>query len=186
MFAVVERSGGTPKPLLAWTPDQLPDISAARRVSLCDAMASLALLAVTAGAIIWQHVDSPVRSGAQPVPVLDPALWSFWLPWFLAVLVAEMVFVVGLYRAGAWSWPLAGVNVALNLAFAVPAVALLLSDRLFNDGFIAQLVAEGWVEAEAHLRAVTAISVIAVAVWDCVDGAFKARRHTAARVTTGA
>jgi hypothetical protein len=181
VFAVIERSGGTPKPLVAWTPDQLPDISAARRVSLGDTAVSLALLVVTAGAIVWQHLASPVRSDGESVPVLDPALWSFWLPWFLAVLLAEMVFVVVLYRTGSWSWPLAGVNVALNLAFGVPAVSLLLSDRLFNDAFIAQLVADGWVEAEAHLRAVTAVSVIAVTAWDSVDGALKARRHTAAR-----
>jgi hypothetical protein len=178
-FVVVERSGaGSPTKIVTWDPDQLPDTS--RKVSLVESIASIAVLALFATALVWQQVASPVVSDGRVVPVLDPALWSSWLPWFIAVIVLEMAFAVWLYRARAWTWRHAAANVALNLAFAVPAITLLQSGRLFNPEFIAAMVEGGWPAAENHLVAITTVGIAVVSTWDAVDGLLKARRHSVA------
>jgi hypothetical protein len=178
-FAVVERSAaGRATGVVTWDPDQLPDTS--RKVGLGESIASIAVLALFATALVWQQVASPVVSDGSAIPVLDPALWSSWLPWFIAVIVLEMAFAVWLYRAREWTWRHAAANVALNLAFAVPAIVLLQSGRLFNPEFIATMVEGGWADAESHLVAVTTVGIAVVSVWDAVDGLLKARRHTVA------
>ncbi len=35
------------------------------------------------------------------VPVLDPANWSFWWPYLVAVLVLEIVWAIQVFRTGA-------------------------------------------------------------------------------------
>lgn len=180
-FALVERCGAArPTGLVEWDPDQLPDTS--RKVSLVETIASIAFLALFVTALVWQHVASPVVSDGDAIPVLDPALWSSWLPWFIAVIVLEMASAVWLYRARAWTWPHAAANVVLNLAFAVPAIALLQSGRLFNDEFIAAMVEGGWADAESHLVAATTVGIAVVSTWDAVDGLLTARRHAIAGV----
>jgi hypothetical protein len=149
-------------------------------VSLGDTVAQVALLALTAGALVWQHVDSPVRRGGEAVPVLDPALWDGWMWWLLAVLAAEAVLSVAVYRARVWRPRHAVVNVALGLAFAVPVVALAVTDRLLNPDFVRLLVEGGWVDAADHLTFSVVAGVVLVTVWDGVDGLVKARRHAGA------
>ena len=68
-------------------------------------------LVLFAAAIVWQQFGVIWIDGErQPIPVLDPALWSFWIPWFLGLIVLEIAFAVAIYLRG-WTWMLAGVNV---------------------------------------------------------------------------
>ena len=71
------------------------------------------------------------------------------------------------------------VNAALDLAFAVPVVVLLLTDRLLNPDLVARFA---WLREGEHLDTVATVSVVVIAVitlWDVVDSVLKARRRDA-------
>ena len=139
-------------------------------------MASVGFLVAAGLAIVWQQTSSPVTSGGDSVPVLDPALWSGALPWLLLVLAAEAVVALLAHRRGRWTPGLATANVLLDVAFAVPLLALLWTNALFNAAFIEVLVDGGWVDAERDLTLTTAIGVVVVLVWSVVETVRNVRR----------
>ena len=177
VFAVLERSPGTSVPVTTWTPEQLPQPrDDARAGRLGDLIASVVFLVLFAIAIVWQQSGAIwVNGERQPIPVLDPALWSFWIPWFLVLIVLEIVFAIFIYLRG-WTWVLAGLNVLLNVAFAVPALWLFLSGQLFAPEFV-EAIGWPWGEASGVTVAVFVFGVIGVTVWDIIDGFLKAARN---------
>ncbi|GAA1819611.1 permease prefix domain 1-containing protein [Agromyces neolithicus] len=176
VFAVLERSPGT-VPLTTWTPEQLPQPrDDARAGRLGDLVASVVFLVLFAVAIVWQQSGAVWIDGErQPIPVLDPALWSFWIPWFLGLIALEVVFAIVIYLRG-WTWVLAGINVLLTIAFTVPALWLFLSGQLLDPAFI-EAIGWPWGEASGATIAVIVVVVIGVTVWDIIDGFIKAARN---------
>ncbi|MET8307922.1 permease prefix domain 1-containing protein [Micromonospora sp. NPDC005173] len=178
-FALIERFqpvAGLPD----WTVDQLPDVPVHRDISLADTIASVAMLVLTIGYLPFQHYQSWVHeTDGGNIPILDPALWSFWLPALIAVLLASMVFEIVKYRIGRWTWTLFGVKALLNLAFTVPVAWLALSDRLLNPALGDRLswLAEG--DNRNTLGAAIAVGAAVVLVWDLIDTATKSRRRSA-------
>ena len=130
---------------------------------------------------MWQQTSSPVTSGGEPVPVLDPSLWSGALPWLLLVLAGQAVVAVLAHRHGSWSRGLAVANIALDLAFAVPVLLLVNTGSLFNPAFVDVLVEGGWADAERDLNLSTAIGVVVVLVWSVVETLRNLRRAGARR-----
>lgn len=173
VFAVMERLG-TPLPQAEWTIDQLPEEPAERDVTLTDVCASIVFLGLLIAALPWQHFQTVVGDGDR-LPILDPALWRFWLPLLLAVLVASIGLEFAKYRARRWTWPLVAVNAGLNLAFAAPMIWLLESGRLFNPEFVARFawLRDGGVDTLARI---TVVIIVVVTLWDTADSARKARR----------
>ncbi|GIJ22660.1 HAAS signaling domain-containing protein [Micromonospora lutea] len=173
VFAVLERLG-TPLNLPAWNVDQLPDRPVERDVTLTDVCASIVFLVLLIAFLPWQHFQSVMGAGDR-LPILDPALWSFWLPALLIVLVASIGLELAKYRAGRWTWPLVAVNAVLNLAFAAPAIWLLITDRLLNPEFVDQFawLRDGGFDTVARI---SVVSIIVITLWDVVDSAVKARR----------
>jgi hypothetical protein len=117
----------------------------------------------------------PITIDGTSYPLFDPALWSFWLPWFLAVIGLELVFTVAIYLRGRWTWPFAVANAALGAAFAIPAVWLLQTGQLFDPGLVAALEAKGLDDAFLPGMVTVAVVVLAATAWDAVDGFRKAR-----------
>ncbi|MGW3784511.1 permease prefix domain 1-containing protein [Micromonospora chokoriensis] len=178
-FAIIERTQ-TAVDLPEWTVDQLPDAPVRRGIPLADTIASVIMLVLTIGYLPFQHCQSWVRgTDGENIPLLDPALWSFWLPALIVVLVLSVIFEIVKYRIGRWTWGLFGVKALLNLAFSVPLAWLALSDRLLNPALGERL---SWV-AEADNRdaigLAIAVGTAAVVVWDLVDTARKTRQQTA-------
>ncbi|MGC4748693.1 permease prefix domain 1-containing protein [Micromonospora sp. DT201] len=179
VFALIERSQ-TPMDLPDWTVDQLPDAPVHRRIPLADTIASVVMLVVTIGYIALQHFYSWVQAtNGDNIPMLDPALWNFWLPALIVVLVASVIFEVVKYRIGRWTWALFGTKVLLNLAFAVPLAWLALSDRLLNPALGVRLSWLAEADNRNDLGLALALGAAAVVVWDLVDTAIKTRRQTA-------
>lgn len=177
VFAVLERSPGTSVPVTTWTPEQLPQQrDDARAGRLGDLIASVVFLTIFAVVIVWQQFGIIWIDGErQSIPVLDPALWSFWIPWFLVLLVLEIVFAIIIYLHG-WTWTMAGINVLLSVAFTVPALWLFLSGQLFDPAFV-DAVGWPWGDASSVTVAVIVFAVIGVTVWDIIDGFLKAARN---------
>lgn len=173
-FALAERgvSTGDLRQSLQvdWTPDQLPELPRARTGSLVEMVSALVWLGLLGGAVVWQHVSSPLGDG---VPALDPDLWSFWLPLILALLVAEGVFEVVKYRLAGWSPALATVNVALGALFAAPPVYLAADDRLINPAAVAEIQQEWAGFDPGAVNTGVIVVALAIWVWDSVDGWMK-------------
>ncbi len=177
VFAVIERNAGKQADVgTQWTPDELPALPVPGRLSLAELALSVSGLVFVAVFIVWQQVAAPITVDGESYPVLNPALWSFWLPWFLAVISFEVVFTGALYLAGRWTWPFAVVNALLAAAFAVPAVWLIRSDLLFNPAAADALASVGFDTAIAPTGVVIAVSIAVISGWDAVDGFLKAMR----------
>ncbi|MEU7751843.1 permease prefix domain 1-containing protein [Micromonospora sp. NPDC049101] len=179
VFVLIERSqSGVDVP--EWNLDDLPDTPVRRGIPLADTIASVVMSVATIGYLFLQHFQSWVPStDGENVPILDPALWSFWLPALIVVLVASVVFEVVKYRIGRWTWALFGTKALLNLAFAVPLVWLALSDRLLNPTLGVRLTWLAESDNRDALGLAIALGAAVVVIWDLIDTAIKTRRQTA-------
>ena len=178
-FAVLERTN-TPVNLPEWTVDQLPRDLPNRQITLPDSAAAIGWLVLVIAYLPVQHFWSfiPARNGGN-VPLFDPALWSFWLPYLMAVLLLNLGVEIAKYRAGRWTWPLIGANALVNIAFTVPVCWLLLTDRLLSREFVARFE---WLSQPSNLDTVANIAVavtILVAIWSIVDSILRCRRNPA-------
>jgi hypothetical protein len=177
-FVLIDRLRPTTD-LPGWTVDQLPAVPTHRDISLAESIAYIGLLLVTIGYLPFQHYRSWVRTTAgDNIPLLDPALWSSWLPALIGVLVLTVAFEIVKYRIGRWSWPLFATKALLNLAFAVPVAWLALSDRLLNPALRGRLSWLADADNRHVLAVVIAVGAAVIAGWDLIDTARRTRRRT--------
>lgn len=139
VFAIVERTAG-PSAAPAWELDDLPEIPAGEHVGHAETAGQIAMDAVLIGLLVWQEVSGVIDGpDGVPIPLLDSALWSSWMPVIIAALVLEAA-IAGLAGArGSWTWPLVFASAAQNLLFAVPVIWLALEDRLLDPRFVAEV-----------------------------------------------
>jgi hypothetical protein len=173
VFALLERSG-TPPRGATWTPDRLPEMPASKGESPVELGVSVAAMIVGAAAIVWQQGARPITIDGASYPVFDPALWSFWMPYFLVLLGLELAMTLARWRLGGWTWWLAVANLGTNIAFAVPALWLLQNGMLFDPGLEAAMLGLGVGPALAPAGVVLTIVVAASSAWDAFDGFRKA------------
>ena len=174
VFVIAERTTGKPGPEFAWSPDRLPDVPTYGRLTPLELALSVAGLVFAAVFIVWQQVASPVTIAGVTYPMFDPALWSFWLPYFLVLIALEMLFAIAVYAWG-WTWWLAIANLVLNVAFTVPALWLFATGQLINPEFL-EVIGWPWGEASAVTTTVLVVVFVGVAIWDVVDGVIKTVR----------
>lgn len=177
-FAAVERYGTRPKgPLGLWTVDRLPETPAPVRMSAGEAITSIVGGVVLLAVIAWDPPFVTRLDGVSTsVPVFDPALAGTWGLWFVGVAVAEIAFAVVVYASRRWTWPIAAVNAALDAAFVLPAVWLLLTNRLLSPELQAEMDRIGAGAAVAPSVAVISMVLVGVFGWDAIDGFLRARR----------
>jgi hypothetical protein len=148
VFALVERFGGPDERAElqhasvalsggaahggAWSLDDLPELPDDGRMSLFDMAAAVALNVVVLAFLFWVQLAGPIVVDGESLPLFDPALWSFWLPWFIVITVIEILFTIAVYVRGRWTYLYAVGNALLGAAFAIPAIYLLANDLLFN------------------------------------------------------
>jgi hypothetical protein len=177
-LAIAERTAdGEALPTKPWSPDDLPPVPAPERVGAPELIGSLIASLVVAVVIVWQQVSPPIVVDGQPVPLFDPALWSFWLPWFLVVIGLEVGLTAVVYLRGRWTWTLATLNAVLDAAFAIPALWLLLEGLLFNPAVVdaaEQLGGGDWLRPTI---VIIALSVAVISAWDAIDVFRKAYRN---------
>jgi hypothetical protein len=187
VFVLVERTG-TAKPggkdsWVPFDPDHLAPVPV-NATGRSDLIASLVFLLLVPVAFLWQHFASVVqREDGTAIPLIDPALWSFWLPYVIVMAFLAAAFAIVLYRVGRWTWPLVTVNAVLTVATTVPIVWLIATGSVVNPELLgrfdgARYLAEGTPAAIASAAAVGAISA-----WAIIDSAWKAHRsrHGSAR-----
>ena len=176
VFALLERSTAarTSLPERTWSLDQLPQVPAPERLGIGEAVASVIANVFVAIALLWVMLAPPIVIDGQAYPLFDPALWSFWIPWFLVVTVAEVGFAVLLYLRGRWTYGLAAINAILGAAFAIPALYLLANDMAFNPALVEEvrtITGGTWLDVTASI---TMIVIAVIVAWDAFDGFRKA------------
>lgn len=186
VFAILERTGG-PSPLernamtkdgpwAPWTLDQLPELRSPG-VGVADLVASLVFLGVAAFAVVWDQLVGFVWVDGQAMPLLNPALWPWWIAGLLAILALEAVFAIVLFRTRRWTPVLAVVNAVLALAVAIPAMVLLAQGALLNPAFFAEVLpSDSAEEVYGVLSTIAGFGIVIIAGWDIVDGGLKAWR----------
>lgn len=183
VFAIAERAGTSMKAVPGlgddgpFDPEKLPSVPAETGGSRSDLIASLVFLVLIPVALVWQQISSVFRDAdGAPIPVIDPALWSFWLPYLLVLTAAAVVVAIALYRAGHWTWPLIAVNAVIAIATTVPLVVLLTTGQLFNERYFDRL---GWTEflgAGSPGATVTSIALVVIALWAIGDSIWKSAK----------
>jgi hypothetical protein len=182
-FATAERTAGREyEPAREWTPDQLPAVPATERMGPADVIATIVANVFVILAIVWVQTSSPIVIEGTSYPLFDPALWSFWLPYFIVIAGLEIVFSIALYLRGRWTWGMAVVNAALAAAFAIPALWLLQNGLLFNPALVDRIVEETSQVADGAWFlpsvAITGIVIAAITAWDAFDGFRKAYHNS--------
>jgi hypothetical protein len=197
VFAIIERVAAPTGPIefgaagvvvgrgagvRPWTVDDLPALPDAGRISLGELVASLAANALVLVALVWFQLTSAIVIDGHATPLFDPALWSFWLPWFIVVTILEIVFTTAVYLRGHWTTAYAIGNALLGAAFAIPAIYLLANDLLFNPALVdAAVTAAGGTGAWLQpTKVIVGVSIAVIVGWDGFDGFRKARRSAAA------
>lgn len=177
IFAAIEWSGEKP-PAGEWTPSNLPPLAPeGAGIKLGDTIASVVGLVVAiVGLIVSRDFLGVTGDDGVLTALFDPAMYEFWIPFLIVVLALEVIFEVVKYRTGRWTWPLASVNLALNVAFAVPAIYLLATDQLFNPAFFDELGWTGAPEWGDTLVTITVVVIAVVASWSIIDGFRKAKK----------
>lgn len=177
VFALIERSGARPRARSSdWDLDDLPEVTD-RRIGLGETVATIAGLSLLIWFLVWQPgYQTTLNAGSPSIPILDPDLSPFWIPFIVAVLLGSIALEIAKYRKGRWTIPLAAVNTVLSLAFAVPAVWLLSTDRLLNPAFVASVTTGEFASVvDLALVSITWLIVI-VTVFDITEGWWKALR----------
>jgi hypothetical protein len=144
---------------------------------LGDLVGTLSFIAIMIGVVLWDRFAGFVQRDGQGVPMLDPALWPTWIGVLLAILVAETVFAIVLYRNRWWTPALAVANAVVAIAAAVVGLILLSSGTLFNLAFFDAVAPGDPAGVRQVVTAITGISMVGVAVWDIIDGVIKTVRH---------
>lgn len=160
-FAIVERFA-THAPADEWTLDELPLLPAETAQSKGDAISSAVFSLAMAAFLALQSQFVWLRS-SEPVPILDTALWSFWLPVLIAVCIGSAALEIWKYRSG-WSVGTTISAILMSLAFTIPVVYLARTEQLLSDTFIDKvgMGAQGLTWAMNSIIVV----VVAVAVWE--------------------
>jgi len=179
VFAIAERAGTSMKNVPTiddgpFDPANLPTMATNTGAHRSDMIASLAILVLLPLALVWQQFAPIIGDSDEPMPILAPELWSFWLPYFFGILALAAGVSVLVYRRGRWTWPLVLANGALGLAVTVPFIALLWSQQLFNEVFLEELGWQNVFLAGTPGTIIATVGAAVFAIWGIVDTGWKA------------
>jgi hypothetical protein len=165
---------------IAWTPARLPKETSARAVRVNDAVEAIVGGSIGIALVFIQRSVSPFSdaSGAA-LPIVNPALWSVWIPLFIVLALAWMAVEFIKLARGAWSVPLAIAITILTVASSGLEIYLLGTGRLFNPAFLEKIGATGWLAAGSPL----VLLLIALNVFDASKKVFRAWYSTLGPVT---
>lgn len=176
VFVIIERTGADPggettSGAEAWDPDQLAPLPPVRQIGVPELLWGLGVAAVAIGWLPYQHVRGFVDDDeGNAVPLLDPELWSGWIPAFIALMLAAAVLEILKFRAGRWTLPLTVANAFLDAVLAAYFVVVFTRVGVENPDFAAAMAEHGDVWEPGVIGPVVLALILAVLVWDAVDG----------------
>lgn len=174
VFVILERTGADTGG--RWSVDQLPE-DQHPGTGRADLIASLVLVGVYAGLLVWDQLRGFVP-GDAPLPLLNPDLWPWGIGVVVVLLGAEAALAIVVHARGHWTSALAWINTALAVGFVSLALTALGRGVLFNPEFVEVVFIGNGVDSDARtvLAVLTGIGVAGIGAWDAIDGWLKARR----------
>ena len=168
VFAALERSKEAAT-LPDWSPDDLPDLPEEASVSLGEAVTGVVFNLALAALLVLQHFRTGVGEDGR-TPLLDPELWSFWLP----VLVAGCLFSAALeiwrHRSG-WTVTTFTATVLATVVTAGPVAWLASEERLLNPAFVETVsMSPGTYDV---VTKVVVAGALVVALWEIGEGVWR-------------
>ncbi|MEV7631723.1 permease prefix domain 1-containing protein [Microbacterium sp. NPDC089318] len=175
VFFVLERTGADTG--ARWSVDQLPE-EAQAGTGRADLIASLVMLAVFAGAVLWDQLRGWAPRDGEPLSILNPELWPWGLGALMALLVAEAALALAAFARGHWTMTLAWINAAVAVCVMSLGLTALGLGMLFNPRFVDEVFVGNGVGQDAVivLAVLSGIAIIAITVGDMADGWRKAAR----------
>jgi hypothetical protein len=186
VFVIIERTGPAKRSgakgfpgSTPFDPDELPAIATGSTGGRSELIASLVFALLVPVALVWQQNSSNFRDAdGAPIPVIDPALWSFWLPYLIGLAVLTGVFAVVLYRVGRWTWPLVAGNAVLTIATLGPIAWLIWTGAALNETYLDRLGWADFVAAGSPSATLTAVILLGIGAWSIIDSVIKTVRAT--------
>lgn len=183
VVAIMDRTVGHPSGRStaegrAWSPNELPDLPDDGRMGVAELVFTVFFNVLVLAALVWVQWQPLIAIDGEAFALFDPALWSFWMPWFIAVLISEVLLTVARFLRGRWTWPLANVNATLGAAFALPVLYLWQNDLLLNPELVTKVSASAgstWIGVTGTITAIVIVVIVAI---DAIDGFRKARQAT--------
>lgn len=188
VFVIIERTGATARSggkgypgSTPFDPDELPAIATGTTGGRSELIASLVFALLVPVALVWQQNSSNFRDAdGAPIPVINPELWSFWLPYLIVLAVLTAVFAVVLYRVGRWTWPLVVVNAVLTVATIGPIAWLVWTGAALNEAYLDRLGWADFVAAGSPSATLTGAVLVGIAAWSIIDSVIKTVRASRA------
>ncbi|QKG19185.1 permease prefix domain 1-containing protein [Actinomadura verrucosospora] len=175
LFALVDRDrdrGAEPAAgAEPWTPDRLPAVAEPRPAGWGDVIGVGVTAAVLIAVLFLQRTVSPVHDSAgSDIPIIRPALWDFWVPYFIAVLVLAVVLGIVNVRLRGWNRGTAVAATVLALVGTVPLAWLFARAKVLNHALAhgkgGALVTSGsWIAWLAILLIVVIDGAVLFGVW---------------------
>lgn len=161
-----------------WSVENLPQLPVKRQITAVDSTVGIALLVFAAVAIYWQEARSVFSTSDGPVALLNPELWTGWIPVFLVLLVLGIGVEVWKYLAGRWTLAVLMGNVLLDVATGVFVVLLVSTQQLVNSAFARAFEAEtGASFNDVAYAVVVVVGTLVICLWDIIDSMLKYRRR---------
>jgi hypothetical protein len=174
--AVREARDGISGAAGRWTVDRLPALPA-DRISASDAVGELITTAISIGGLLF--LNGAVwftDSSGDPIPLLNPELWSILVPALVAILAVQGALQIVVFLVGRWTMPLASAHAVFQLAFSVPVIALALTGSLINPAFADALEWPPLADPRGPAMLGLAAGTVLVTAWEIFDGFRRARR----------
>ncbi|MGW9627742.1 permease prefix domain 1-containing protein [Microbacterium sp. NPDC055521] len=180
VFFVLERTGADAG--AKWSLDQLPE-DPHDGTGRADLIVSLVMLALFAGAVLWDQLRGWAPSAGEPLSILNPALWPWGIGALLALLVAEAALAIAVHARGHWTMTFAWINAALAAVVMVLGLTALVRGALYNPRFVDEVFAGNGVNDDALivLAVLTGFAIVGITLGDMIDGWRKAARARLAR-----
>ncbi|MFD6860266.1 permease prefix domain 1-containing protein [Rhodococcus sp. NPDC060086] len=177
VFAVLERNGHRQRDLAGeWTVERLPDTVGDRQIRLSDTVWAVAFQIFVIAAVILQRDFTAYQDAdGSTIPILDPELWSFWIPVLLALTALGAVLEIVKYAVGHWTVSLAAAVTVVSVLFTVPLVWLGSTDRLFEPAYF-EAAFGATTEPMRVANVVVIVVALGVAAWEIGEGWWKLLR----------
>ncbi|NUO97695.1 MAG: hypothetical protein HOW59_07165 [Nonomuraea sp.] len=189
LFALADRQrSGRPGAAASlaepWTPDRLTTADDPRPARWSDLIGDIVLVAALIAALFAQRTLSPVTTTeGAPVPIVNPALWAFWIPYFIAVIVLVLLVKAVDLRQRQRNAPTALARTALTLAGTVPLAWLFWQAQVLDHALTHDT---GALPAPGSWIAWLAIMVLALVTIGSLLQSWRPRnRHRAGDTDTG-
>lgn len=177
-FAVMERLGANPDEMhtqSAWTPKDLPELPQKRQISRIDAIAGMVMITIGG---IWIGLAPTISMQWWQIdkPLLNPELWSFWVPVFLGLSLLLLAQELMKLKIGNWVLPLVISNIILNILIATSIVTLITTQQVINPSLIDVFVEKGAQDLHNALLwtgAITVIITLLSCVWSAGESVYK-------------